>query len=401
VNMLLEAGVDPVSPKTRPDHEGRALGGEKLTIGETAVEYVCKQGHTDTLMVMIQYLQPETLEEVLCESCRCGKIENVRAVLENSDVSPNSMFTSATALYLACQAPSLHCVEILLARGADVNLVSTWKPKFTGLNFCDTERQNETALHALVRGRGKNSNHTALQAILRLLAEAGADLDAKDSFNETALHARIHRRPFQATVKPLLEAGADISAVDRFGDTVLHRLLQEDRDVDFMRLLLDHGADLNSRGQHGDTPLHIIFRAESINHISTLEPRYSIDEAAEFHLGKGADCNIKDDNGETVLEEATGSQCSPERFRILLKSCSEENTLKRCLFLVSRRQKYEEKVQIIQAIISAGISIETRDETGKTALLHSYQSKETIKAFLQCGARLDAVDSNGWGLLEH
>jgi len=108
-------------------------------------------------------------------------------------------------------------------------------------------------------------------------------------------------------------------------------------------LLLDYGADLNSRGQHGDTPLHIIFRAESINHISTLEPRYSIDDAAEFLLGKGADCNIKNDNGETVLEEATGSQYSPERFRILLKSCSEENTLKRCLFLVSCRQKYEEK----------------------------------------------------------
>jgi ankyrin repeat protein len=125
VKMLLEAGVDPFSPKTRENYrEGLARRGPKTT-GETAVQYICRQGHTKTLMVMLPFLRPEMLEEILCESCRYGKFENVRAVLENSTVSSNSKFTGTTALYLACRAHSMQCVELLLQKGVDVHLIST------------------------------------------------------------------------------------------------------------------------------------------------------------------------------------------------------------------------------------------------------------------------------------
>ena len=51
--------------------------------------------------------------------------------------------------------------------------------------------------------------------------------------------------------------------------------------------------------------------------------------------------------------------------------------------------------------MSAGLSLEARNKTGQTALLANYQSVDAINALLECGARLDAVDSNRCGLLDH
>jgi Ankyrin repeats (3 copies) len=129
VKMLIEVGVDPITPKTREDHPEYLRGGEASNKRETAVRYICKQGHTETILVMLLFLRSEAKEEILCESCLYGKAEAVLAVLQHSDVSVNAKFRGATALYLACQARSVSCVEALLARGADVHLISEWHPK--------------------------------------------------------------------------------------------------------------------------------------------------------------------------------------------------------------------------------------------------------------------------------
>lgn len=403
VKILLEAGVDPLSPKTRENHKGWLIGPEITTKGETAIQYICQQGHTEALLVILPFLRPETLEEVLCESCRYGKVENVRAVLENSKVSHNAMFTGATALYLACRAHSVQCVEMLLARGADVHLMSTWKPIQMGSHRAgEGGGLKETPMHALVRFWAAR-HHVACKAILRMLTRAGADLEAKDGHNETPLHSHtppnshLDSSTLQTTVKSLLEAGADVSAVDRRGDTLLHRLLQHQRNLEFLQLFLDHGACVNTRGRHGNTALHAILSTGYLKRGPN-----SVDEIVEFLLEKGADCNLKNDSGHTVLEFAVGqADCSLQTFKLLLKSCSDKNTLRRCLFQVGARHDYREKVKIIQELISAGLSLEARNETGQTALLANYRYEDAIKALLECGARLDAIDSNGWGLLDY
>jgi ankyrin repeat protein len=400
VKMLLEAGVDPLSPKTHEDYEGYTLGGQTITTGETAVEYVCKQGHADTLFVLLPYLRSEALVEVSCESCRYGKFENVRTVLENSDVSPDLKFNGATALYLACLAPNVQCVELWLARGADVRLVSTRSPKFTGLNIGKSESKEETPLHALVLV-WMDSRHIPCQATFRMLIGAGAAPEAKDGHNETPLFGKRRKGcPPQITVKSLLEAGADISAVDRHGETMLHRLLEHNKDLEYLQLLLDYGADINARGRNENTALHALFE-HGFGTIGQKHPN-NLDETIKFLLEKGADCNMKNDRGSTVLNLAMNMKdCSLQTFKLLLKYCSDENSLWHCLFQVHSRQDFEEKVEIIQELVSAGLSLEARDKEGKTALLHNYQNEDTIKSLLQCGARLDAVDSNCWCPLDY
>jgi ankyrin repeat protein len=55
VRLLLQAGVDPLTLKTQENHRGRIKGGERRTKGETAVEYVCKLGHTESIVEFLPF----------------------------------------------------------------------------------------------------------------------------------------------------------------------------------------------------------------------------------------------------------------------------------------------------------------------------------------------------------
>jgi hypothetical protein len=187
VKILLDAGVDPLTPKTRENHGGRLLGGERSTRGETAIEYVYKRGHTETILIMLPFLQPGLVEELLCECCTHGKFEAVQAILEKSSVSVNFKSHGGTPIFIACHARSPRCVGLLLERGAEVNEVCDWSPKnFLGRGRSPNGEHPRTHLHALVAG-WEDENHASCQQIFRLLIQSGADLEAKDRSRRAAL----------------------------------------------------------------------------------------------------------------------------------------------------------------------------------------------------------------------
>ena len=400
VQLLLEAGVDPLTPKTGENHTGRLLGGEKSTKGETAVQYVCRQGHTETILVMLPFIQPQTLIEMLCQCCRYGKVEAVRAVLEHSDVPPNSKFWGATALYLATQAQSIKCVEMLLARGADVHATSEWTPKDGWHPRRSNQGKIEKPINILSQV-WKDSNHIACQSILGQLLRAGANLEYQDGAGETPLLSAIPAQgtPSHMAVKVLLEAGANVSVIDRRGNNVLHRFLQAHRDVQMLELLIKHGANLEARGNHGNTVLHLTLTPPS----STYGPD-SLDDVIEFLLNNGARslCSVKNDSGRTALEAAAHSRdCSIGTFKLLLDACSDEAARRRCLWALGFRKSKEETAQFVQAIVAAGVPVDSRDGNGRTALLSSTRSPDLFQVLLDCGAQLEAVDSSGRGALHH
>jgi ankyrin repeat protein len=395
VRMLLKADVDLLTPKTRENRAGRRRGGEKSTKGETAVDYACQQGHVETLLAMIPFARPEVLTEILCECCRYGKFEAVRAVLEHSNVSPNSMLHGVTALYLATQAQSVKCIEALLAKGADVNLVSDWVPTLSRIKgHRPRGPKGKTPLNEIA-GVLTEDYDLSCQAILKLLLEAGSDLECRDGNGETPLlnACSIDGPANRMVISGLLEAGADTSATDPSGNTVLHRLLQANRDVQTLELPLQYGASLEARDNKGGTVWHALFA-------STYGPG-GLHEVVKFLLknGAGSLCQLKNDNGETVLEMAARSRhCDLETFRLLLGACADENAWQRCLWSLALGSR--PKV-FFQELLSVGVSLEARDHRGETVLLSSTRDPEVFKTLLDCGARLDAVDRNGKDVLHH
>lgn len=81
---------------------------------------------------------------------------------------------------------------------------------------------------------------------MRRLADAGADLDAKDRYGQTALMlAARHGRT--AMVQLLLERGAARDVTAKYGLSAL-MLAVVNRHIEVVRALVDAGADLSKRG---------------------------------------------------------------------------------------------------------------------------------------------------------
>ena len=100
------------------------------------------------------------------------------------------------------------------------------------------------------------SKHTALffdtcpDELTRWLVEHGADVNALDMYQRTALYERRSGTGIQL----LVELGADVSAVDGQDATPLHHAAGLAR-FDAIRTLIRCGADPHSRDRGGRTPL--------------------------------------------------------------------------------------------------------------------------------------------------
>jgi ankyrin repeat protein len=400
VKMLLEAGVDPLTPKTKENIKRFLMCGDVSTKGETAVEYVWLQGHTDTIITMLPFLTPETLEELFCQCCRYGKFEAVRAILKATDLSPNSKSSGATALYLACRAQSVAIVELLVAKGADVNQPSEWKVK--NRNSCGRRVHEEPLrlpIHGVVMG-WRSANNLACQQILRLLLNAGANIEAKDADGDTALLSLFSDRNSPDTdsvaVRGLLQAGANVLVVDDDGDSVLHRCLQGSQDTQILKLLFEFAARADVIGKDGNTVLHT-----ALNNSHRRAESQCMADVVNLLQEKGARCDVKNNDGCTAIEAAACTRdCSLETFTVLLQSCSDIDTLQRCMWKLTREKK-EENVEFIRLLQSFGVSLEHRDSNGATVLLTRTRTKELFAALLECGADPHAVDSKERGVLHH
>jgi len=411
VRLLLQAGVDPLTPKTQENHRGRIRGGEKRTKGETAVEYLCYLGHTESILEILAFVKPETLEEILCSCCRYGQVEATRAVLQNSSVSPNSIFEGASALYLATNHPSAKCVDLLLARGADPNLASEWQPMMFHRWHRVPTKDCGMPLHKLaISWRSPRADY---QLIFDSLVKAGADLEAKARLDETPLLLLLNTNSgssrtdnsYLPAIKSFLEAGSDISATgDGVGPqgasarrTILQRLLEGDQDLNVFDLLLEHGANIHVRDDSGSNALHLSLGS---HHYPRLEPEV-IDKVASKLLARGVQADAKNRMGRTPLELAVlSSSCSLRTVKTLIQSCPDPEARQRCLSLIERRPKGEMDA-LLQVLVSAGVSLEFRDESGATPLLTNTRSPELFQLLLGHGAKVNVEDNRGQGILHY
>ncbi|UQB69974.1 ankyrin repeat domain-containing protein [Epilithonimonas zeae] len=124
--------------------------------------------------------------------------------------------------------------------------------------------------------RGGYGKATALSffnvpdALVRWLVENGADIEAVDDYQRTALHQHTMARSGKIAI--LLELGAKVNAMDKYGDTPLHFAAGSSFNVTSVKKLIEYGADTNALNANRLTPLErALSRANNLDIVNLVE----------------------------------------------------------------------------------------------------------------------------------
>lgn len=204
-----------------------------------------------------------------------------------------------TPLFYAARSGKTDAVHALLGLGAHVYTLNT-APQETVL-YAAVESGNIDVCEAVLN-KGANPRESfatlALAAatsrnILRLLVDAGADVDSHDDNHETLLMKYLLESDV-AMVSLLIGLGAKPeSTTDQFGRSHLHLALDKGGLPDaaaLVALLLAAGHNPDVRNSLGQTPLH-------------LAVLWARADAAEVLCANGAGLHVADSKGVTSLEE--------------------------------------------------------------------------------------------------
>ncbi|KAL7930665.1 ankyrin repeat-containing domain protein [Trichoderma chlorosporum] len=410
--ILLTAGVDPLTPRTDPQAK-RGHYAERRSTGRTPLQYACKNGHDEVVVIYLPFLEDiNVVYEALQLAAESGQEKVVECILRHPGIDADAFRSHHTALYYACSAVHPGTIEVLLKAGANPNVLI--EPEFyqrlsiihgaKGLDPNGSERML-TALHVLCSNIARKSRPSVdnIQKCFELVQEIGVDLEVKDCKGNTALHSLFAGQAFASSESSfamlglLLKAGANANTTCDKGETPLHG---NPISKDAVRLLIEEGgADINKRRtSDGRTPLLCIIASQS--------PETSL----EF-LSFDPDCNAVDNDGNGALHVALRCRHTNRDLILALLARGADPNMKnhsgqRALHIENEYGHGQE--YLIKLLVESGADLEARDNNGRTPLfqrvsayfhLEDRNTVNYLKAFVELGAKTDCLDHKGRTLL--
>ena len=187
-------------------------------------------------------------------------------ITNGANLGPHKYYAD-TPLHRATSKENVIVVELLLARGVNVNALSgaSWTDKVSPLDIA-------------VQGNSAQ--------IVSLLIANKASLQTRAAEGGTLFHLWA-RNGNPAIADQLLAAGCNLNATNITGQSPLHIAASQNH-IQAMHWLLEHNAKINTRDENGQTPLHEVVTSGNTNVIELL-------------LDYKADVNLSDKNGKTPL----------------------------------------------------------------------------------------------------
>ena len=324
VNLLLDKGADVTVTDNNRDnalslaaakgysdvveillHAGCPLDNTS-TYSHTPLLKACLHEHPDVVKIILEYMSHETSEKAylrhwalrkvpkydiqflnydissyagtpLIEAVRAGNRQIVEMLLEGKVPIDEQHFVlgNTTALHTATKNKSVEMIELLLASGADINVVRN--KNITPLMDSIMDKNEEITMLLLKHGADVNISHfffrsktcilseavrnSASERIMVALCEAGADLNFKDKYHHTPLSEAIRRANFLA-MKCFIRYGCTIDPprkkrkrVDKWqkridkevGNRSLLHIAIQSKNIEIIKLLYTAGAFTNKK----------------------------------------------------------------------------------------------------------------------------------------------------------
>ncbi|MHC5007117.1 MAG: ankyrin repeat domain-containing protein [Planctomycetota bacterium] len=148
--------------------------------------------------------------------------------------------------------------------------------------------------------------------VMGALVEAGASTTATDKRGRTPLMAAVQsRKPDkQEAIRFLIDNGADVNARDQLQGTALLRAAGSFGDLDSVQVLLSAGADVNVQDKNGMTPLMWAARWGDAPRVEAL-------------VKAGAKVAVRDNSGKSALDWARGQGGKAEQTIAVLQPLTE------------------------------------------------------------------------------
>ena len=255
-----------------------------------------------------------------------------------------------TVLMLAVETGNLEIVKAViaaLASKADLSL---------------KDNEGKTALiHAVERGY--------LEGMEALIA-AGADLSIQDNKGKTALIYAVETGILEV-VETVIAAGADLSIRDKDGRTVL-MLAVKTGNLEILDVLYTAGATkLDLRDNGGFTALRIAIEYAVLIRVSDVAIRENL-EIVKFFINKGADLDLPDNIGSTIL------------------------------IWLAEWHRHLNVLEVLNLVIAAGAKLDLRNKNGRTALMYAVWNEhlEVVEIVIAAGADPSIRDNEGNTALE-
>lgn len=326
--------------KDSPDLINKAEGGSDTLLSKAALKGQVK---------VVNYLLEHGAEvdagfPALSQAARAGNRAMVELLLARGANVNNPSEYGRTALTMAAEQGFVSVVEVLLAHKADPNAVDS--------------RSGRTALYStLMRGQDNCA---------RRLIAAGAQVNTEAEDGTTAL-SLVAERGGTAMAKMLLEAKADPNAGKK-NQPLLAAIAA--KNLELVELLLKAGANPNAAGSVNFIDARVKADANYLNHTGSMTPLW-------FAI----------------------YQNQPEMVRLLLKYKADPNDAQ------TDRQpvifKTLDKPEMLTALLEGGANVEARDETSepaRTPLLKASQfigGTNVVGILLKHGANPNAADADG------
>ena len=175
--------------------------------------------------------------------------------------------------------------------------------KSVDINWANPKEKGNTPLHVAA----ENGRHE----IVELLLKNGASVDKVNNDGQTPLMMSILNYYRDTTAEVLIEHGADINKMDNTGKNSLHMACKKYGAPSIVKLLIKNGANVNEpeKNVFANTPLHLAAMNKSdIAYFDKNKGNEANKEIATILLAAGADPELKNAKGDTVMELAESSR---------------------------------------------------------------------------------------------
>jgi ankyrin repeat protein len=315
-------------------------------------------------LVLVFAARGEDSSDTLIQAIRNNDLTSLKTALrKGADVNTRDR-RGSTLLMHAAIAGSPDALKLLIDSGADVNAKNSFDE--TALLLCAADPQKA-----------------------RILIDKGADVNARSkTVGRTPLMIAANCDGCSETVKLLLDKGADAKAVDAHKTGAL-ALAADGNNLENVRLLLAKGAVANVQDEAGNSPL--LSAASNCNH-----------EAAKLFLAKGADVNAANTSsgevkfGKIQLIHLTplmlaATFCSPEILQTLLDAGAnvKEEDIRGMTPLVFAVSSERQDPSVVRLLLKAGAEVNAKTKTGETALdwAKKFGNPDVISTLAAAGAR--------------